>query len=260
MYHLKKEIQSKEFTITFVNDLHIGLKSFREKDFIKHVLNPIKRNKNAYWIGLGDYIEGRAPHHKFYDASAREVDINDQIRKMSDLLKPVANKCLGMVIGNHERGIIKETTIDPVMNFCYDNNIPYAGEVGLLDITNGRGQKKSIVFAHGSGGGITKGAPINKAVIFTNYWDADLLFFGHHHSLSTAAVAKPTRDANGAPTWKPGYVTICGTMLSAYPQGRSSYEEGMCLPPNEIGYAKVTFDEELNPSISINAIEVKRSE
>jgi len=256
VFHLTEEITDKEFEIYMINDLHIGLKGFREKDFIKHVRDPILTGKNKYWLGLGDYIEGRSPHHKFYDSAARDIDINDQLRRMSELLKPIADKCLGMVIGNHELSIVRETTINPVMNFCYDNKIPYAGNIGLLDLTNGRGQMKSIAFAHGAGAGSTKGAPVTKASIFTQYWDCDLLFLGHHHSLSSAAVSKHRRAEDNSPSRKIGYVTICGSFLSAYPSNGESYEETLLLPPNEIGYAKVCFDDELNPSITIQAIDL----
>jgi len=258
VYHLKKEIKNKEFEIYFVNDLHIGLKGFREKDFIKNVRDPILKGKNKYWIGLGDYIEGRSPSHKFYDAAARDVDVNDQLKKMSDLLKPIAPKCLGMVIGNHERSVLRETTIDIVMNFCCNNNIPYAGNVGLLDISNGRGQVKSLLFAHGSGGGVTKGGPLNKAVNYTQYWDADMYFQGHSHSLSSAVVDKHERDSNNAPTFRATHVTVCGSFLSGYPNGSNSYEETMNLPPNGIGFVKVSFDSELEPEIHIKAINVSK--
>lgn len=125
--------------IVFLGDTHIGHPGFRD-DILDDLIYEIEKDPNCYFIGLGDYIEGRPPAHKFYDP-ASPMNVGEQYEYFFSKIRPIIDRCLGLHIGNHEFGTIQQTTINPVKNFCADNDIPYLGDLArtLVEV---KGKKK----------------------------------------------------------------------------------------------------------------------
>ena len=236
--------------IVFLGDSHIGHPGFRE-DILEDLISEIKSDPNCYFIGLGDYIEGRPPGHKFYDPSS-PMNVGEQYKYFFDKIRPIKNKCLGLHIGNHEFGTIQQTTINPVRDFCVDNNIVYLGDIGRTIVKLANSNKTfTIVTAHGAGGGMTVGANLNKIINWgmSTFTDVDAIVVGHYHKLATSVELSGYINKEGLQRWGETYVILNGAMLEAYHDGsEGSYVEKNLMRPSVLGYAEL----KLNPKGKVN--------
>lgn len=53
-------LTNRKQNIYVIGDVHIGSKNFNKKAFEK-MINKIKNDRNAKWIGIGDYIDSIVP-------------------------------------------------------------------------------------------------------------------------------------------------------------------------------------------------------
>lgn len=226
--------------VVFISDVHCGHSGFRP-DIFDDVVKYIKETPNTYWIGLGDYVEGREPGHKFYDAYA-PMEVGQQYDYVLDRLRTIADKCLGMHIGNHEATLIQKTTINPIKTFCVENGIRYLGDVGRT-VLRVNGRRYTILTAHGAGAGSKVGGNMNRLVDWAKtFTDVDVVCVGHYHKLAVSCELSGYIDRNGLQRWSECYVIISGSMLEAYHDGSDgSYVEKAMLPPSVLGYAEVRF-------------------
>lgn len=230
--------------IVFIGDTHIGHPGFRP-DILDDIVYEIESDPKCYFIGLGDYIEGRPPAHPFYDVRS-PLDVGDQYNYFFDKIRPIADRCLGLHIGNHEFGTIQQTTINPVRNFCLDNDIKYLGDVGRTVIELPRGKSYTIVTAHGSGGGTMVGGNINKIVNWSisTFTDVDAVVVGHFHKLAVSTELSGYVGKDGLQKWGETYVILNGACLEAYGNGsEGSYVERKLLRPSVLGYAELKTEE-----------------
>lgn len=172
---------------------------------------------------------------------------------MFNRLRPHADKCLGMVMGNHEDSLVLKTTINPTRQFCNDNKITYMGAVGRLIFKNGN-KKASMVVTHGSGGGGQIGGPLNRAIAYAKTFNADVVCMGHHHKLATACDLKSYEDEEGKLHWKPMKVILNGSAVESYGDGGyGTYAERKMMQPSALGYTILTFDKDLNVAVEQKA-------
>jgi len=237
---------SEKIRIVFVSDLHIGLSGFRE-DIFEKILEELDK-PNTYWIGGGDYIEGRNPKAKFFDYDENTMSVQDQYDYFFAKIQPYLKNCLGLHIGNHERGLIKETTVDPIKSFCLTNKIPYLMGTAITSFTCG-GKAYRLCTLHGAGGGAKIGSNVNKLTDYLANFDADAIICGHYHRLSSSYSLKPYTDDFGKHRWKNTCVILSGSCLDGYREGGMGYAEEKMYPPTALGYAILELDEELNPNV-----------
>lgn len=229
--------------VVFIGDSHIGHPGFR-KDILEDIVDYVKSGKDCYWIGLGDYVEGRPPSHKFYDPSS-PLNVGEQYEYFFNAVRPIADKCLGLHIGNHEFGTIRDTTINPVKSFCVENDIPYLGDIGRT-VLHTKNRDYTIVTAHGAGGGCAVGSNINKIINWSmsTFTDVDVVCVGHYHKLATSVELSGYIDKDGMQRWGETYVILNGAMLEAYKTGSDgSYVEKALLRPSVLGYAEIKISD-----------------
>jgi hypothetical protein len=95
-----------------LGDIHLGTKHCTESD-IQKTITEIKDNPQAIWIGMGDYGEFITPNDKRWDSKSIADWLKDeqdniaevQTEHLQKLLEPIANKCIGLIEGNHEDAI-----------------------------------------------------------------------------------------------------------------------------------------------------------
>ena len=219
--------------LVIVSDLHIGLENFRSDMWAMQ----LKDMKDSYWIGLGDIVEGRPPSHPFFDAVNTQCYMQDQYNRFFKDVKPYSKKCLGLLLGNHEAGHVRQFTLNPMQTFCDDNDIPYLGDMALLTLKN-KGKKFKILAMHGAGGGAQIGSAINKLTNFSRTFNPDLAVCGHFHKPALAI------DARGAE--KARYNVINGALLDGYADGSAgSYAEQKMLMPGIPSYTVIYFTDSL---------------
>ena len=90
-----------------LGDIHVGNPACDEQKFIQRV-EAIKKDKNRYWIGMGDYVDNIRPWKrgvvdKRWETNllAGEADWVAQWERFVEIVEPITNKCLGFLWGNH---------------------------------------------------------------------------------------------------------------------------------------------------------------
>lgn len=226
--------------IIFLGDSHIGHPGFRE-DIFEDILGEIAK-PNTYFISLGDLVEGRDPGHKFYDFNS-PMDVGEQYAYVFEKLRPYVNKCLGMVIGNHEAYLVQKTTINPTAQFCADNGINYLGDVGRITVKVKGGKKFTLLCAHGAGNGTKIGSNLNKVADWAKgFSQIDCAVVGHYHKLACYADMSGYIDEEGLQRWKEIYIITNGAVLEGYAnESVGSYVESKMLPPTALGYVELKF-------------------
>ena len=202
------------FTVTFFSDLHLLAKACALKEVIRK-RNEIRDDSFALWIGGGDYGEfiGFGDAKRFDpDAVSEKVSVADLARlgkvtytEVRDLFEPIKDKCLGLIVGNHEKQYMRRLQQEDLHGWlCTELGVPDLGYSCLMDLVfqkskTCRGKKPSIhdkslpkkdhngsetfrIFCHhGAGAAQTKGGKINRLAKFMRNFEADIFFMGHVH-------------------------------------------------------------------------------
>jgi len=249
---IQKEIEIKGITrIVVISDLHIGLKGYRDDifdDMIKELKKP-----NTLWIGLGDFIEGREPSHKFYDASEVNMTVGEQYGLFFEKIRPYVKTCIGLHPGNHEDSLVMKTTINPLLQFCNEHKITYLGAVARTSFVSGD-KKISMMTAHGAGGGVKVGGALNRIIDYAKTFNSDIVCVGHFHKLCHSIELKYYEDEEGRIRWSPMDIVLNGSALEAYMDGSyGGYVERKLLQPSALGFTIITLDKNLEKSIVFKA-------
>ena len=181
--------ERNDLHLHFIADVHLGAREHLERewaDFCDHVLD----DPNAYIILGGDLINNatRTSVSNVFDETMRP---REQKRIIAEMLKPLKDRILCAVPGNHEGRSGKDADDDPMYDILckldledlWRENLAFL-KIQIGDIT-GSGLKNPtymLVVTHGAGGGIYTGAAVNRNERFGYVIDgADALLVGHSH-------------------------------------------------------------------------------
>lgn len=161
-----------------LGDLHVGHKNC-DIDFIKFTLNNIPKEDNHRIILMGDLLDAGVKNAIGGSVYEQDMNIQEQIDTVCNLLKDYSNQIDGLVIGNHEFRVFKETGID-VCSFVSDKlNVPYDKYSGLITYSFNK-KAYNIYYTHGScGGGIENN--LKKCKELSNKVVCDAYLMGHVH-------------------------------------------------------------------------------
>lgn len=260
--------KSDVFKIWNLSDLHMMSRACAEKDLRRDV-ELIRDDPFSFWIGGGDYCEfvGRTDKRFDPDSVAEWVSIKDLgrlgdlgYRTVRDLFKPIAHKCLGLLLGNHEKlYALHQEQHDRQTWLCQELNAVNMQYSALLDVVFARraGQirlqhvhpKKAyhcdtfrIFCHHGAGHAQTPGGKLNKLIQAMQGFEADIYFLGHVHD--KVGRREPVIGANAACTKleaRQRLGIISGSYLKTYAQGVTTYGEQRLYRPVCLGAAWVTI-------------------
>jgi hypothetical protein len=247
-------------TIWFLGDLHVGNRGFDEKD-LRRVIKLIEDDTNARWFFMGDgaeYINLGDPRFRLENIPPMfhqhlENLPQVQVNYVCELLKPIADKCVGYHAGNHEESILKHTkSLDPM--FDYHTLFPKTAKA--LGRGNGGTRIKFIdgtttdtikVFTtHGSSGAVTEGAKFNRLKELADSFPSfDVYAMGHVHKL--AVDQAPALDIPAAGKLQlvelERTFVLSGCYFKTYQEGHASYGEIRNYTATRIGspYIKLRF-------------------
>jgi len=127
-------------------------------------------------------------------------------------------------------------------HFCFRLGIPYMGYSGVVAFKVGKYKDRfrqyyPIYFHHGTGGGTTPGAKLNRAVKLNEIvegCDVYCIFHSHGLSASPREVYYPNSKAQEMRARRKWYV-VCGSYLSWI----DSYAEQKMLPPEKLGSPRI---------------------
>lgn len=240
-----------------IGDIHIGAKACDEVA-LKKTITYIRETPNARWIGMGDYcdfINQRDPRH---DPSVLAdwigmSDLTDlagaQKRYFLDLIRPIADKCIGLLQGNHESAITKHTERDIyseiVTAIKTDGGYPpekslavgYYGWV-LLRFRDTKRIKKDWTWTcrfnchHGFTGGRLAGAKALNAQRWAwTHPGADVVLMGHSHNTSVQVEQVEHVNPHGKVYTHNITVAYCGSYLRSTTPDATTYSERMGMLP-----------------------------
>ena len=251
-----------KFLLYAIGDIHTGSIHCADED-IRTKLAEIQATPNAYFVGMGDYADCITTHDPRFMSGGlaswvRPDDIVDSQRNyLRDLFKPVADKCLCLLTGNHEEAIHKAHDDDIGRHLAEDLGVPYGGYSSFLELLFRRGNApgKSDAFRlvvhlwHGAGASQTEGARIMRLMRLVNDIEADIYLMGHLHAI---AVYTPDRLVLSTKTKRVRSTklaaVVTGSWLKTYTQphdGESmsiSYGEMKGYKPSRIGCPCIEID------------------
>jgi hypothetical protein len=140
-------------------DIHYGSKECNEKLF-RQSLEYIKSRNNCFTFIGGDVIES-AIYGSVGSVHAQKHQIQEQVEHIVEMLKPIRNRILFAICGNHEYRIEKATGLNIIQLMCNMLNIPYAGWEAYFVIKFKNNSCCKLYSHHGSGNSNTSGAKVN---------------------------------------------------------------------------------------------------
>lgn len=262
--------RTASINVYFIGDIHEGNINVDHKA-LKKAVDIIKNDRRGYWVGMGDYIDGIVTTDKRFDPTEVDKaylvhDLSDLPRKQADTLleylSPIKNKCIGLVMGNHEEKYIKHNAFD-VYGYIAEKldapKINYVGDLIIFLTSNGKAIGSfSIALNHGTGtSGTTPGAKINTVARTFQNRQADLCVMGHIHKLFSfnkrvLSVNKNATDYREVVRW----YGCSGCFLRTYVKNNKNYYEHKGKESSDIGFLKVKLglDGEFQKIIEPNEI------
>ena len=208
---------------------------------------------NAYFLGMGDYIDFMSPSNRqryraaaLYD-SAEDV-IDEKARELVEelfhtALKPTKGRWLGLLEGHHFTQLKDATTTDQYL--CQLLKAKFLGTSAYVRLQFKRVSSNSRAVVnlwchHGAGSG-KAGAPITKLENLTPYWEADVFLIGHMTKQAAAPINRiyPTYSKlGGTLVHRKIYLVGTGGFSRGYTAGRKDgqiprgnyVEQGMMNP------------------------------
>lgn len=240
-------------------DLHVG-NSACDEVLLKRTVDDIADDPLCWWIGGGDYcdfINRKDRRYRETSTASWLWGVNDiaerQIERLTDLLKPIKDKCLGLLKGNHEDSVLQHYERD-VYSRLVDRVKPDAGTPVMLGwqgflrlktrnlMSTGavaRSWMVTIYLHHGYGGGRMEGGDaLALGRVFKNY-DCDIALMGHRHkkiSISQIQLSPGQRSKKVRERYQ--VAAFCGSFLRGYSEDEV-YPESKGLPPLPVGAIEI---------------------
>lgn len=181
-----------------ISDVHYGSLDHLTKEWFEFC-KMVENTDNAYVILGGDLINNntRSSVGSPWDDTVRP---REQKKHMVEMLKPIKDRILCCVTGNHEARSLKDADDDPTYDIMckLDLEDVYRPNTAFMKVSLGHRKSdntpiQSYTFAvtHGAGGGIYTGATVNRNERFGNVIEGlDCLVVGHTHK---GTVSKPAK-------------------------------------------------------------------
>jgi len=224
----------------------------------------VKANKNALWLGMGDYGDLIVPSDfKRWDGrilapwmKGHEDNVGvTQCERVDEVLSPIWNKCLGLMEGNHDDYIRKYTHYDFMTELLKKANknvaeeIPYGGVSCFVRLLfrrkNSSESHEYIIHArHGEGSARTSGARALAVLrLSQTFINAHITLMGHLHGQESPDIPQRIVLRAGKIKSFETIATMTGAWLKAYMQDvPPCYLERWGCPPSTLGCPKIIIE------------------
>ena len=241
-----KHSYTDEFHLYCIGDIHGGTVHHVNSELLK-TIKKVKDDPLAKWIDMGDKIEAITPSDKRWDGggiadwvSPDNIGV-DQSNWYCDQITSIKDKCIGMLEGNHEDSIKRQSHIDVHGNICKALNLDDLSYSCFIKFTFHRNRSTTIhtltgFFTHGAGGAITPGSKLQRLARLMDGFDADIVAQGHVHDLLTYVKPYMTLNRENRVKQRVCAGALTGCYFGTYTQDEaSSYGERKNYPPTMIG-------------------------
>lgn len=213
----------RDIKIYPIYDVHLGAAEHMTREW-ELFCQRVASEKNSYLILGGDLINN-ATRSSVSNVFAETMRPREQKKIMAELLRPLKDKILCSVSGNHERRAGKDADDDPSYDIMAKLDLEdlYRENVAFLKLQfgNSRGDGRAnpaytFVVTHGAGGGMLTGGAVNRAERFGYVLDgADAIVLGHTHKPYITQPSKVKIDPyNNKVTFRPFKVVSATSWLS----------------------------------------------
>jgi len=242
MKFIQSSYKGHEVIIYPLGDWHLGSEHCNEK-LIDKQIEEIKNTKNARVILMGDIAESSTKESVGAGVYEQKENAQQQIMKAKNKLFEIKHLIDGVVTGNHEERIYKQSGFDLSYYLCQilsieDKYMRYQGVVNY--VLNKRSFNISVW--HGAGGGGSAGASLNKLQKQSEYILADVYLMGHVHKRQAHTKTMYVPDVRNKKIDKlEQYFIVTGSSLIY----ENSYAESAGMTPSQIGFTKIKLSSSL---------------
>ena len=152
----------------------------------------VRDDDRCYWVGMGDYCEWINRKDRRFDPESMPSwlwGVGDlakaQRERIIEILKPIGDKCLGLIEGNHERTILQHMERDVYTTVAEGIGARCLGPMGFVRLSFVRAktdiQLFTILATHGWWGGRLMGAGGLNLERVAGWSNADIVMAGHDH-------------------------------------------------------------------------------
>lgn len=230
----------KELIIYPLGDLHIGSPHFCKKTLDKQLKEIDANRDKARIIIMGDLAETALKDSVGGGVYEQQETAQQQMMTAKTMLYPYKDLIDGIVTGNHEQRIYKNTGFDLMLYFAQLMGLEdkYLRYQGVIKYTISK-RSFNVSIWHGSGGGSSPGGAMNRLQKQAETVFADLYLMGHVHrrQAHTKVMYMPDERNNKIDLVKQVFV-VTGSALTH----EGSYAEEAGFSPTEIGFTKVTLN------------------
>lgn len=243
----------EKINLSATGDWHFGCSNHDSKKFIEFLEDA--KEKNAYLIGTGDYIDLLSSSERrgfinadMHDQTTETFDqlVYNKVKALADLIKKYyGNRIIGLGGGNHYHNLSYGKTSDQLL--CEMLGCEYLGVNSITRLTYQYKSNKTNTFKldicvhHGLSGGRTAAASINKLQMMANSFDADIMLQGHDHNRCVDYINRIGLSDNGVLINKRILLGRTGSFLKSYQPGKSSYAVEALYAPGDLGGINITI-------------------
>jgi predicted phosphodiesterase len=217
-----------------LGDIHVGNPA-TDLNRLQERIEEIRKDKNRYWIGMGDYMDNIRPWRRGVVDKRWETNLllgePDWIRQWEifvEYVKPIANKCIGFLWGNHEYSTFEEYEFERMVR--QDLGVTFLGSRGMiyLDISGKNVKKKDwrICAVHGDFSGYSSGGALNAVKGLVQTHVANIYLYAHTHFKTYEKGERVSINIeNGKPklTREPTLIVLTGGFIDPFFIGADMY-------------------------------------
>ncbi len=237
-------------------DIHRSAALCHEEKWLEFLENE-KRERNTFYIGMGDYDDLMSTSER---ASMRRAEMHDQTiaeieqmqkRSIDRLTKEISfmrGRVIGLIEGNHYAEFINGTT--STQRMCDTLGCKYLGASAFirLSLSCPTDPKRALAFDiwahHGLGAARLVGGSFNRVQNMAEAAEADLYLMGHDHRRGALPLNRLQLKGQGDNIRlanRKVYVARTGSFMRGYVEGARSYVADGAMNPSDLGVVVFTL-------------------
>ena len=240
-----------QFWIVPFGDVH-KYAPLHSDDYWKRFLDEARELKNAYFLGMGDYVDLASSSERnalkdgrFHDSTIQTIEdlYMQNTRGLVADLEFMRGRIIGMIEGNHYGEFKDGTTTTQQM--CRLLDCKYLGVSAFIRLSfQYANRRKSIdIWAHhGKGAARLIGGSLNTVQQMGEQAEADIYCMGHDHKKSAGTTSKLVLSRGGGSVkvvHRQQLYVRTGSFLRGYVDGKQSYVADMGLNPTDLGVVQI---------------------
>lgn len=233
-----------------IGDTHIGDKNFNQP-LLESNIKWVDEQENARVVLTGDILNV-ATRRSASSPAEQNLNLSEQIEVAVNLLRPIKDKIIGGIDGNHENRLIDDTGFSPLSTVCGVLGTKYYGSSVVLSVVVGTGKRTNLspngkvaywgYFHHTTGGGGTVGGKINRVEKLRRLVaNCDFYVGSHNHQLGVVPVETRIVDTRHDKVIKVRQLLIDS---GSYLNWDNSYAERGQLEPSKLGSPRIRLSGE----------------